>query len=124
MPIEQKILLNKEVTKINWDNKQNGGIEVFCKDNSSYKGDHVIVTVSLGVLKEQAQKIFNPELPLRKMNAINGLSIGTVNKLIFEYPYRWWPENHRGFSLVWNQEDKDELCKKIGGSKVSIEVLK
>lgn len=51
IPIENKMLFNKFVTKIKW-NDGNESI-VYCDDGTNYKADHVIVTVSLGVLKER-----------------------------------------------------------------------
>lgn len=46
--------LNKEVVNINYENQENDAIvKVKCKDNSVYLTKHVIVTVSLGVLKEK-----------------------------------------------------------------------
>ena len=46
--------LNKEVVNINYENQENETIvKVKCKDNSIYLTKHVIITVSLGVLKEK-----------------------------------------------------------------------
>lgn len=41
-----------------------------CSDSSVYVAKHVIVTVSLGVLKERADSMFEPALPEEKLNAI------------------------------------------------------
>lgn len=46
------IKLNKEVVDIKWP-KQSGSVEVICKDGEVYTADNVIVTLSLGVLKER-----------------------------------------------------------------------
>ncbi|XP_044740336.1 spermine oxidase-like [Chrysoperla carnea] len=117
LPLDDKILLNKEVTNIVWNTDSNqNGVKVKCTDGSEYKADHVIVTVSLGVLKERINSLFKPELPLTKLRAIRGLNIGTVNKLIFEFPHRWWPENHTGFSFVWNGDEVKETLKEFDGS--------
>ncbi|KAF5299812.1 hypothetical protein FQR65_LT09334 [Abscondita terminalis] len=60
LPIDDKILLNKEVEHISWDSDK---VVVKCADGSSYTADHVIVTVSLGVLKHQHNSLFSPKLP-------------------------------------------------------------
>ena len=63
-----KVNLNCEVMKIIWDHREK--VQVGCSDGSVYLADQVIVTVSLGVLKERAHYIFSPPLPTRKLNAI------------------------------------------------------
>jgi spermine oxidase len=45
-------------------------VSVECSDGSSYTADHVIVTVSLGVLKKKAHSMFHPALPRQKLNAV------------------------------------------------------
>jgi hypothetical protein len=62
-----------EVTKIKWDNlsgENMNRIAVECLDGSVYVADHVIVTMSLGVLKERGESMFQPALPAQKLNAI------------------------------------------------------
>jgi len=61
--MEDKVVLNKEVTKINWKSTENQKVNVECRDGSTYSADHVIVTVSVGVLKHIHEKTFQPLLP-------------------------------------------------------------
>lgn len=104
LPLLSKTLLNKEVTTIEWKNVKP---KVVCRDGTSYSADHVIVTVSLGVLKECAKTLFEPPLPGYKLRAIDGLEIGTVNKIFLKFPFKWWPEDCHGFSFLWKQQDRD-----------------
>ncbi|XP_026276870.1 spermine oxidase [Frankliniella occidentalis] len=106
IPISSKILTEKVVTRILWDQVNGAPVSVYCQDGSQYDTDHVIVTISLGVLKEQAPQLFSPSLPRPKLDAINGLSIGAVDKIFLKFPETWWPENIHGFSLLWSEEDK------------------
>lgn len=117
LPLEDKILLNKEVVNIVWNSNQNGVI-VKCIDGSEYKADYVIVTVSLGVLKERLNTLFQPTLPANKLNAIQSLKLGTLNKLIFEFSQPWWPKNHSGFTFAWQKNEIEEQLKKFDGSLV------
>ena len=58
----------------------------FC-DGSTMVADHVIVTVSLGVLKAGVHEdsgMFNPPLPCFKTEAISRLGFGVVNKLFLQ----------------------------------------
>lgn len=107
--MESKILLNKEVVNISWSDASRDHITVKCSDGSSYDSDHVIVTVSLGVLKENFQTLFSPTLPALKINAIEGLSIGAVDKIYLEFEKPFWDETWAGFSLLWTQKDSEAI---------------
>ncbi|XP_069688815.1 uncharacterized protein [Periplaneta americana] len=108
VPVGSRIEYKKEVTHIRWDDlpeDKAGKAVVECSDGSSYTADHIILTVSLGVLKERAHAMFSPPLPPLKLNAVRGLGIGSVDKIFLKFPYRWWPAEHSGFSLLWTDED-------------------
>ncbi|XP_026674215.1 uncharacterized protein LOC108630773 isoform X2 [Ceratina calcarata] len=110
--IMTKVELNKDVVNINYI--LNDDIIVKAKDGSEYTASHVIFTPSLGVLKEKHAALFTPLLPEAKQNAIKGLNIGTVNKVLLEFPHRWWQEDCAGFSLIWSKEDREEFIKSHG----------
>lgn len=57
------------------------------------------------MLKQNYKNLFSPPLPIYKENAIEGLSIGTVNKILLKFPFRWWPVDCKGFSFVWTEHD-------------------
>lgn len=113
LTIDDKIHLNKEVTKIVWDNNDSykDGATVTCSDGSSYNADHVIITVSVGVLKIIYKNVFIPELLAFKTNAIEGITLGTIDKIFIKFPVKWWPDDLKGFSLLWTEEDKHKLRK-------------
>jgi monoamine oxidase len=73
VPVRNKTIFNKEVKEIRWDitnGHHKNKVVVECSDGSVYVANHVIVTVSLGVLKETARSMFDPALPKEKLNAI------------------------------------------------------
>jgi hypothetical protein len=35
---------------------------------------------------------------------LQGLSIGTVNKIFLQFPYRWWPDHYTLFSVLKTNE--------------------
>lgn len=39
-------------------------------NGEEYEADHVIVTVSLGILQNHMDTLFNPQLPEKKVNVI------------------------------------------------------
>lgn len=79
------IRYNKEVRHVFWKSLNEPSVTIECWDGSSYDADHVISTVSLGVLKECHLRMFNPELPAAKQKAIDGLTLGTVDKIYLEF---------------------------------------
>jgi len=57
------------------------------------------------------------------LSLLQGLGFGCVNKIYLKFPYRWWPEEHSGFSLLWTDEDMrsfkpledtGEVCSDMG----------
>ena len=88
------INLNEKVTNINWigDLSKVQTQSVIYGDTLNYKAKYVVSSIPLGVLKSNYYSLFSPPLPTNKINAMQRLSFGTVNKffLIFDKPY--WPE--------------------------------
>lgn len=74
--LESNVLTNKEVKKIRVNDND---VTVECQDGSSYSVNHVILTVSLGVLKEQSERLFeNISLPESKVKAIEVSKVATA----------------------------------------------
>lgn len=109
MKLDERIQLEKVVTNIEWGTTPEGKVKVICSDQSEYPCDHVIITASLGVLKEKHHKIFTPELPIEKKNAIAGLSFGVVDKIFLEFEKPFWPKELQGISLIWTKEDSEAI---------------
>lgn len=98
------IKFNQTVCKIQY-NQPNALIEVECEDGSAFLADHVICTVSLGVLKEKHWNLFEPLLSQEKINSIDGMMIGTIDKIYLEFDKPFW-NNHWDFSmLLWRKEE-------------------
>ena len=71
-------------------------IRVQLSDGEELEADFVIVTVSLGVLQAQAHSLFEPGLPSRKLEAIEKLEIGSVDKIYLEFEDPWYEKQGRG----------------------------
>jgi monoamine oxidase len=76
-------------------------VTVVCSDGSIYEADHVIVTVSLGVLKS-SPKLFSPPLPQPKREAINNLGIGVVIKVSLEFSSPLVDDDYYKIGLIWS----------------------
>lgn len=80
-----------------------------CNDKTMLEADHVICTVSLGVLRARHAHLFTPELPIINRKAIEGLKLGTVNKIYVELEEPFWSPKWTGFTVVWCDNDLAEL---------------
>ncbi|KAI3447127.1 hypothetical protein Pfo_003792 [Paulownia fortunei] len=123
------IQLGRKVEKIEWQANGLEGMHMengydnrpvklhFC-DGSTMSADHVIVTVSLGVLKRgisQDPSMFNPPLPSCKTRAISRLGYGVVNKVFLQLSPSYDQETN-GFpflQMVFHQPDSELRHPKI-----------
>lgn len=110
LPVE--IHLKKEVESLKWGTKKPGLdsgnplVQIKCKDGSLFAAKSVIITVSLGVLKERHNQLFNPPLPIEKVNAINNLQLCVLDKIYIEFTKPWWPKHALSLNILWEKEDK------------------
>ncbi len=58
--------------------------------DGDFEAEHVVVSVPLGVLKAKSL-IFTPELPGAKIKAILRMGMGVLDKVILQFPVRFWP---------------------------------
>lgn len=102
----------KPINKITWGAVQTSGKRaiVRCCDGDQFPADFVIVTVSLGVLKQHAETIFCPQLPPEKMEAIGALGYGMVNKVFLEYTRPFWVWNDGGIRFAWSPDELANRC--------------
>ncbi len=102
-------MYNKVVENINYEGNLTSPVVLSCTDGSVYGADHVIVTVSLGVLKHDYKTLFTPSLDTNKEEAILGLSFGILDKIILEFDKPFWPCEWPGFAMIWKKEDMEEV---------------
>lgn len=79
-------------------------VEVICENGVRFFADHVICTIPLGVLKESATTLFSPPLPQYKMEAIDRLLFGTVNKIFLFYDRPFLNPDVSEVMLLWNSD--------------------
>lgn len=76
----------------------------------------MICTLPLGVLKEKAPEIFAPSLPAHKLQAIDRLMFGTVDKIFLEYERPFLNPGVSEVMLLWDDrglsdDEKHNLSK-------------
>ncbi|KAG5677755.1 hypothetical protein PVAND_007486 [Polypedilum vanderplanki] len=107
--LEEKILLNKKVTKINWSNEK---VIVQTEDNSVYSADNIIITIPLGYLQAHHMNIFYPKLPDSKIKAIECIKVGTLGKVFLEFEECFWNRDNDDFvmyAFLWTKEDLEQI---------------
>ncbi|KAG8884733.1 hypothetical protein FRB98_002179 [Tulasnella sp. 332] len=116
---EGEVKLNEEVTAVEIVGEDGDAhVQVTVKPKTSdsasgtgmhgpYQASIVLVSVPLGVLKARRPK-FTPPLPPRRIQSINALGMGVLNKIILTYAEPWWP-NDVGFTFVPDPENPTNL---------------
>ncbi|RVE44839.1 hypothetical protein evm_010494 [Chilo suppressalis] len=110
-------------------NKSQVYVEVVCENGQIFYANHVICTIPLGVLKEHVSTLFEPALPHYKIESIERLLFGTVNKIFLEYERPFLNPEVTEIMLLWqNSTTPEDLAeswfKKIYSfSKVSETLL-
>jgi len=82
-----RIQLGETVMRIQ---EEQSGVNV-STDKGVYRAATVLCTIPLGVLKRDAVKLFEPKLPVRRMETIQGTHVGILEKLVLTYSDAWWP---------------------------------
>ncbi|XP_020269598.1 lysine-specific histone demethylase 1 homolog 2, partial [Asparagus officinalis] len=96
------ILYGKKVTMIEYGKL---GVEVSVEGGQVFHADMVLCTVPLGVLKGGSIK-FDPELPSRKVEAIESLGFGLLNKVAMVFPRVFWEEDLDTFGCLNKDRSK------------------
>lgn len=110
-----EIHLGKVVTALSWHKD----VKVECADGSRYEADRAVITLPLGVLQSGAVS-FDPVLPNEKTEAMAGLKMGAVSKIIFRFEEELLPPqigalfSSRNPPMWWSpsmgRSDKSKYC--------------
>lgn len=57
--------------------------------------------------------LFSPTLPQYKVNCIENLGFGIVDKIFLRFETKWWLPDWTGIALLWTAEDRDAILKKV-----------
>lgn len=79
-------------------------VYIECEDEEWIAADHVIMTASLGVLKQYHEAMFSPSLPEDKVLAIDKLGISTTDKIFLEFEEPFWSPECNSIQFVWEDE--------------------
>lgn len=82
-------------------------VEVVCENGQRFYANHVICTMPLGVLKHKGNTLFQPQLPEYKLEAIDRLLFGTVDKILLEYDRPFLNPNITEVLLLWESDPSE-----------------
>ncbi|XP_018567633.1 peroxisomal N(1)-acetyl-spermine/spermidine oxidase-like isoform X3 [Anoplophora glabripennis] len=112
---KERIHLDCEVTEILYGEEHNG-VKVICSNNQIFYCDHLIITASIGVLKEFA--IIDPPLPTLLQTAIDNMGFYGIGKIYLIFDEKWWG-NWKGFQFMWKSdtsyEEGEEWIRHVTG---------
>ena len=100
-PEKLDVRTNKAVTKIQYDKSDSVSSKAFitCEDGEVIEADKVILSSSLGVLKQESIA-FEPPLPDWKQGAISRLGFGLLNKVVLVFDKPFWDVDRDMFGLL------------------------
>ena len=103
---KDNIVFNSPVRCVNWDlgPESKYPVCVEMENGDKHYANHVVVTVSLGVLKAACDRMFSPALPAEKIRAINGLGYGIVNKVFLEFDQPVVDADLFRLNILWDDE--------------------
>lgn len=105
---KQNVRLNTAVESIHWkeviNREEEPAVVITTSDGTQIFSDAIIITCSLGYLKENYKKMFRPPLPSHLSVAIKNLGFGVINKIFLDFGKPWWQADVKGFQL---------LCSKV-----------
>ena len=86
------------------------------------EADHVISTMSLGILKTNHESLFTPKLPPPIVEAINEISFGATDhiKLDFEEPF--WDLDNPGIMILWSSDIDSTIGVKVRNMKMDLNI--
>ncbi|XP_015175694.1 PREDICTED: uncharacterized protein LOC107066013 [Polistes dominula] len=103
----KNVLLNTAVQLIHWKQITKDEYEkpiTLVLDNSRIvTAKCVIITCSLGYLKDHIKTMFVPRLPRPHFLSIISMGFGTINKIYLNYGEPWWKPDDKGFQFVWEK---------------------
>ena len=113
-PSKLNLMTRKVVTRIEYDTmhsvdwESNFCASVECEDGSRIGAARIVLTIPLGVLKERSIK-FVPELEGSKLQAIDRLGYGILNKVILVFKEPFWDVDQDMIGLL---RDSD-ICNSL-----------
>ena len=115
------ILLNEVVSKIDYSGDRVEVLSVNSKSskNSKFSAKYCLSTVPLGYLKANYKNLFKPSLPTEKVQAIEKLGFGLLQKFFILFDGQPFENDTQGFQVLWRNDRKLKLKASTNWNHVS-----
>lgn len=107
-PTPLNVRQRSPVERIRYSPEGTGRVLVECEDHFTIEADYVVNTIPLGVLKHASVE-FDPPLPPWKLDAVDRLGFGVLNKVILVYKNAFWNEDRDIFGVLRNPPNRHSL---------------
>ena len=109
-PSKLDLRTRKAVKRIEYDANSNTNTtaKILCEDGDFVEANHVVLTAPLGVLKNRSLN-FKPQLPNWKLDAIQRLGFGVLNKVILVFERPFWLVDQDMVGLLRDSRNGDSL---------------
>ena len=65
-----------------------------------FSAQYVVISLPLGVLKSTHSTLFSPELPKQKIEIIEQLQFGVMNKIFLSFDQIFWDQDEPGIQFI------------------------
>jgi lysine-specific histone demethylase 1B len=83
-----------------------GFVKIHTKQGDEFIARTALITIPLAVLKKNAAKLFNPALPARRLDTIERVTVGNLNKVLLHYERPWWNQDAGTFLVLPSKDTK------------------
>ena len=97
---------NSAVTKVSWE--EDTRIQVEMAGGEVISADYVVIALPLGVLKHSHRDMFSPALPKEKIEVIEQLEFGLMNKIFLEFEEIFWDPNNPGIQFIMTDTESSK----------------
>ncbi|KAH9616227.1 hypothetical protein KSS87_000072 [Heliosperma pusillum] len=98
--LDNRLKLNTVVREIQ---HSRNSVTVKTEDGSTYEANHLILSVSIGVLQSRLIS-FHPALPRWKKEAIDKCDVMVYTKIFVKFPYKFWPSGEGKEFFIYAHE--------------------
>ncbi|XP_064103449.1 spermine oxidase-like [Macrobrachium nipponense] len=97
-----QIKTSSPVCKVFWDlDDAEGSVLLVTSAREAYLADYVVITTSVGHLKERHRSMFEPALPSEYLDTLNGVELGVTDKILIGWNEPWWGKRPLDLHIIF-----------------------